>query len=512
VNAMEKARSRGAQLKCFGCGRPGATVGCNKPNCSFNYHFPCAKACGAIFTSGQKMFCASHRSSDSGNAIVRESFEAMKTLIVAPEKQKQPTSAGTDKDGGDNEHCIRVGSLTIHALGKIVTEADGFHTDDYIYPEGYVATRIFWSMVEPKTRTVYVCKIERGSEGAVFTITPGDAPSSKIRGRFASQVYKTLVDRVRKVNAAYFSHGDLFSKLPMIRKSRKRFFALNGPQFFGFGLNLVRERLEKMPGIEAVVAPLKPTSAKYRFCFVQPTIDSILDLQRKRAAVAAERALENSSGCARTEGRVAVQRSGGSGRITRALVRSVEEEGPEEAGLNISAGRRKNTDSEKNKLDKKRHTATYTKMKSVPMEDRLVARRSHIHGYGLFTKLSIPKDDMITEYMGEIVRQCIADKREAAYEISGEGSCYMFRLDLQRIVDATMIGCMARFMNHCCQPNAYAKIIIVDTDAGVEKKIAVFANRDIAAGEEITYDYKFPVEDGSLRCSCGAPNCIGRMN
>lgn len=66
-------------------------------------------------------------------------------------------------------------------------------------------------------------------------------------------------------------------------------------------------------------------------------------------------------------------------------------------------------------------------------------------------------------------------------------------------------------MNHCCRPNAYAKVITVDT-AGFEKRIVVFANRYIAAGEEITYDYKFPVEDGSLRCTCGAPNCIGRMN
>lgn len=278
-------------------------------------------------------------------------------------------------------------------------------------------------------------------------------------------------------------------------------------------MDLIREKLEKAPGIEAVAAPPKPTSPKYRFCFVQPSVDSIVDLQRKRAAVAAERALENSSGCARTEGRVAVDRSGGSGRITRALVRSVEDEGAEEAGpISSTVGRRKNTDSEKNKIDKKRHQAKYTQMKSVPMEDRLVARRSHIHGWGLFTKVDMKKDDMITEYMGEIVRQCVADKRERQYEISGEGSCYMFRLDLSRIVDATVIGCMARFMNHCCQPNAYAKIITVDTEFGVDKKIAVLAHRDIAAGEEITYDYKFPVEDGSLRCTCGAPNCIGRMN
>ena len=92
-------------------------------------------------------------------------------------------------------------------------------------------------------------------------------------------------------------------------------------------------------------------------------------------------------------------------------------------------------------------------------------------------------------------------------------SVFVFvRLDLHHIVDATTIGCMARFMNHCCAANAYAKVITVNTSLGLEKKIVVFANRDIQQGDEITYDYKFPVEDGSLRCTCGAPNCIGRMN
>jgi hypothetical protein len=37
VHAVDKARSRGSQLKCFGCGFHGATVGCNKSNCMFNY-------------------------------------------------------------------------------------------------------------------------------------------------------------------------------------------------------------------------------------------------------------------------------------------------------------------------------------------------------------------------------------------------------------------------------------------------------------------------------------------
>lgn len=274
-------------------------------------------------------------------------------------------------------------------------------------------------------------------------------------------------------------------------------------QFFGFGLNHIRRALETLPGIEAVVAPLSESSLSYRFCYVQPSIESVMAFQRKRAADAAEKALENSTGCARTEGMQAVARSGGSGRITRILVRSAEEEVLPDL---------KKTDPDKLKADKESNQNKYREMKSVPLEHRLAARRSHIHGWGLFAKIDLPKDSMIVEYMGETVRQCIADKRERRYETSGIGSCYMFRLDLQHIVDATTIGCMARFMNHSCQPNAYAKVINMDTELGPEKKIVVFANRDIAAGNEITYDYKFPVEDGSLRCSCGAPNCIGRMN
>lgn len=291
--------------------------------------------------------------------------------------------------------------------------------------------------------------------------------------------------------------------------------------------------MEASPGVEAVVAPLTSTSPKYRFCFHMPQLEVVKDLIRKRAAIKAERALENSSGCARTEGIRAVARSGGSGRITRALVRSAEEETLSES---VSGAAITKKGEEKAKVDRNLTQVKYRRMKAVPIEQRLAVRRSHIHGWGLFNKgADVPKDDPIVEYMGETIRQPIADQRERAYEVSGEGSCYMFRLDLHRIVDATKIGCMARFMNHSCKPNAYAKIISVDTEGGAERKIVVFANRLIASGEEITYgtfrsdveqqclvilhscsrydlDYKFPVEDGSLRCTCGAPNCIGRLN
>jgi len=449
------------------------------------------------------MYCSTHKDS-AKDLVANPSIELMKTLIIAPEK----ASKVDPSEIGNSAICFRVGALALHSLGTIEQDTDGFHSVDYITPPGYLATRIFWSSIHPRTRTVYVMTIEKSSTGKpIFSITPADNPASSITASTSDEAYKSLMKLVAKANASHFSDGDPFSKLPTKRGSRKGAFGLNGPQFFGYGMNHIRKALECSTGIEAVVAPTNSTSPQYLFCYSQPTVESIIELQRKRAAVAAEQKLENSSGCARTEGITAVTRSGGSDRITRALVRNADNDGNE---ADVRGGKKQ--DSEKAKADRSRVALKYRQMKAIPIEQRLVAKRSHIHGWGLFTKQEMSKDSMIVEYMGENIRQVVADRREKKYEVSGEGSCYMFRLDMQRIVDATMIGCMARFMNHCCKPNAYAKVITVDTDLGPDKKIMVFALQDIKAGEEITYDYKFPVEDGSLRCHCGAPNCIGRLN
>ena len=231
VNAMEKARSRGAQLRCFGCGRPGATVGCIKGNCPCNYHFPCAYACGAVFTSKKQILCANHKDF-AEDTISQPSTELMKTLIVAPEKSKTTTADKDNSEAAEGSLCARVGALVIHSLGEIEQERDGYHSEDYITPPGYMATRIFWSFVTPKTRTVYVLRIERSANGEkpVFTITPGDNPSAKIRSSSSVQSYNALIDRVRETNSSYFNHGDFFSKLPTSRHSRKKTFGLNGPQ------------------------------------------------------------------------------------------------------------------------------------------------------------------------------------------------------------------------------------------------------------------------------------------
>ncbi|KAI0408166.1 hypothetical protein F4802DRAFT_550826 [Xylaria palmicola] len=137
--------------------------------------------------------------------------------------------------------------------------------------------------------------------------------------------------------------------------------------------------------------------------------------------------------------------------------------------------------------------------------------RSAIHNWGLYAMENINKDDMIIEYVGEQVRQQISEIREHRYLKSGIGSSYLFRIDDNTVIDATKKGGIARFINHSCMPNCTAKIIKVEGS----KRIVIYALRDIAQNEELTYDYKFEREIGSLDripCLCGTTACKGFLN
>ena len=58
------------------------------------------------------------------------------------------------------------------------------------------------------------------------------------------------------------------------------------------------------------------------------------------------------------------------------------------------------------------------------------------------------------------------------------------------------------------QPNCYSKIV----EIWGKKHIIIFANRRIIPGEEMTYDYKFPIEDVKIPCGCNSRRCRKYMN
>ncbi|MCO5562255.1 hypothetical protein L7F22_015880 [Adiantum nelumboides] len=163
--------------------------------------------------------------------------------------------------------------------------------------------------------------------------------------------------------------------------------------------------------------------------------------------------------------------------------------------------------------DVKSHYREYIRYKQEQGWKRLAVYKSSIHALGLYTSEGIAKGEMVVEYVGEVIGLRVADKREADYLSNGRlqyrGACYLFRIDEENIIDATHKGGIARFVNHSCSPNCVAKIISVEK----QKKVVFFAEKDIAAGEELTYDYKLDFEtENRLPCYCKSAECRGFLN
>ena len=161
---------------------------------------------------------------------------------------------------------------------------------------------------------------------------------------------------------------------------------------------------------------------------------------------------------------------------------------------------------------------TVTDQRNLPMSMRYRRYRenpkkvcvgaSKIHCQGLFALEHFSQGDIVIEYVGEVIDNQEADRREKFYENSGMSDWYMFRLDKNRIIDASYKGNMARFLNHSWDANWNAKIESI----WGEKHILILANRFISKGEELTYFYNFAVESEKIECLCGAPNWLRRLN
>jgi SET domain-containing protein len=130
--------------------------------------------------------------------------------------------------------------------------------------------------------------------------------------------------------------------------------------------------------------------------------------------------------------------------------------------------------------------------------ENVTFKGSLIHGTGGFAARTIPRGTRVIEYVGEKITKAESLQR---CEANNE---YIFTLDEESDLDGSVPWNPARFINHSCTPNCEAVL-----EAG---HIWVIALRDIAPGEELSFNYGYDLTDYREHpCSCGTAKCVGFM-
>lgn len=552
------------QTACEFCGERGATLRCAAEGCSECYHFKCAIASkvGCVVRQGQKnsaertaperctpasafkmvdvrgllLYCPSHSLVDVREKGQFFSLEAAQSMINLHRVLKiiDITDFVKIRDAPENKKAlkpgrllsIRLGSLSVLQFGRLIPEVNDFIVQKCLVPLGYCATRKFWSLLRPGKRCLYffeVCGYPQ--TGPIFVIRCSDSLSTRFESKNPDTVWKMVTEKVKEVR-----------RRGLAKVNTSLSFQTTGLQAFGLANCIpVVTQVESLP-----MASMFAGRYSLRRVATHRSNEIVFynSLAKKYVPVDIR---ENATGSARSEGYLPLRwisqeasdpvariptfknaRTGSAFQLSvaREVFSQHEYVAPADhvsirpkldpstiqvVSKSIDAADR----SRANKSTPSLPFATQHRCIASTSRSRTVVLRSDIEGCGVFATKDIPAGEMVIEYVGEIIRPVLSDVREAKYLDRGIG-CYMFEIEAGLIVDATMRGNAARYINHSCAPNCFSKTITTENDRRV---VVIFAKRTIQRGEELSYDYQFPYDDSDrVKCACGAEQCKGWMN
>ena len=129
------------------------------------------------------------------------------------------------------------------------------------------------------------------------------------------------------------------------------------------------------------------------------------------------------------------------------------------------------------------------------------------------TREEVLTDDYIGEYTGVAISEPEAERRRGEYVVDKSVGYYIMSLGDNNLsglclyIDARGFDSPLAMVNHSCTPNCRVEIWTVE---GIPR-VGLFANVDIPAGSELSFDYRSKaqgLEDGEI-CLCGSLNCRG---
>ncbi|XP_072297616.1 histone-lysine N-methyltransferase 2C isoform X2 [Eucyclogobius newberryi] len=468
---VELALHRGKTVRCAFCQQTGATSGCHRLRCTNVYHFTCALQAQCVFFKDKTMLCHAHRPRGaSGPAMEHElrCFAVFRRVYVQRDEIRQIASVVQHPELG---YTLRVGSLVLHAIGQLTPfQMAVFHSPTAIFPVGYEACRIYWSMRHGNRRCRYVCSVDDMDGLPEFSI------------RVIEQGYQELVLTDTTAKGVWDKVlGPVADKRSEVGTLKLFPVYLNGEDLFGLTVPAVAKITESLPGVEAC--------DKYTLRYGRnPLIELPLVI--------------NPEGSARALPRVSTVHAS---LVIRPQPQT-QSNSTARSNQNIAQGEGGTIHNKPPVVHPR--SSQYRWMKSEWRANVYLAH-SRIKGLGLFAARDIEKQTMVIEYTGTVLRNEVAIRKARTYQ-SRNRTVFMFRIDSEHVVDATLTGGLARYINHSCAPNCVAEVVTFERGF----KIIISSISRIGKGEELCFDYRLDSVEGqqTIACHCGAPECRKWIN
>ncbi|GAA5906643.1 hypothetical protein JCM6882_008082 [Rhodosporidiobolus microsporus] len=128
---------------------------------------------------------------------------------------------------------VNAGIAVIRALG-VVDKRTNYHTERYIFPIGYEASRRYPSMVNPVESTDYLSRIVDGGSSPRFELYPADQPGVVVSGTTPTAPWAQVLKAANKVRDKSHSGG------------------ISGPEMYGLANNTVKAMIQELPGAQGL--------------------------------------------------------------------------------------------------------------------------------------------------------------------------------------------------------------------------------------------------------------------
>lgn len=474
---VEAALLRAKETLCKVCSKKGASLRCYKVECGNHetgYHLLCAKKTKGQFTKDKMFICANHHEVRPEMCVTQ--WDNLRRIYI--DRDENQLLAKIFNHSYTTDMIMRVGNLIFKNLGQLLPEQlKNFHTEAHIFPLGYKSTRLFWSPINVNELTRYECTISEADSAPMFHV---DFLNTGSADKTMNGAWSKVFNAVQQHREKARSSGSILLRFYPALMDSMMLTGLSEPA--------VTKMTESLPGVDQLYDYVCKNHGT-------PILDLPLAI--------------NPTGCARCEphSKTAIKHRHRTVHQSPVKVEKIKKDfNPEIISRESRRTRTQRNiytmDIDPRKLElmmKSGYThemianaytrydptnihnahSQYRKMKQE-WRSYVYPARSKIQGLGLYARKDIDMHTMIIEYVGEVIRSEVCEVREKKYLSQNRGT-YMFRIDDELVIDATMTGSMARYINHSCDPNCFTKRFKFND----EEKIVIVSNRPIKKDEEV---------------------------